>query len=41
MNNAHQGVPGYTWNSIACYNCHPRGNSGGKMLNTRSIRQQN
>jgi hypothetical protein len=24
-NNDHQGVAGYTYNSIACYNCHPNG----------------
>jgi hypothetical protein len=32
MNNEHQGVAGYTYNSTACYNCHPHGN-GGKMFN--------
>jgi hypothetical protein len=31
-NNEHQGVSGYSYNSAACYNCHPRGN-GGKMIN--------
>ena len=31
-NNEHQGVSGYSYNSTACYNCHPRGN-GGKMMN--------
>ncbi len=24
----HQGVPGYQYNSQACYNCHPRGSGG-------------
>jgi hypothetical protein len=38
MNQEHQGVPGYSWNSIACYTCHPDGNSGGKM---QIPRQQN
>lgn len=30
-NSAHQGVSGYAYNSVACYNCHPNG-SGGKSL---------
>lgn len=25
MNNEHSGVPGYSWSSPACYNCHPNG----------------
>ncbi|MEI7981281.1 MAG: hypothetical protein WCI71_06480 [Bacteroidota bacterium] len=41
MNNEHDGVPGYVWNSQACYTCHPNGSSGGKMKNLRNIRQQN
>jgi hypothetical protein len=32
MNSEHQGVSGYSYNSAACFNCHPRGN-GGKMMN--------
>ena len=32
MNNKHQGVSGYSYNSAACYNCHPHG-SAGKMMN--------
>ncbi|MEI7724340.1 MAG: hypothetical protein WCK09_04500 [Bacteroidota bacterium] len=32
MNNKHQGISGYSYNSAACYNCHPTGN-GGKMMN--------
>jgi hypothetical protein len=31
-NNKHQGVNGYSYNSAACYNCHPTGN-GGKIMN--------
>lgn len=27
MNNAHQGVAGYSYNSNACYSCHPNGNA--------------
>jgi predicted CXXCH cytochrome family protein len=27
MNNHHNGVNGYSWNSTACYQCHPTGNS--------------
>ena len=30
-NNNHNGVAGYSYNSIACYNCHPTG-GGGKMM---------
>jgi hypothetical protein len=30
-NNKHQGVSGYSYNSAACYNCHPNG-SAGKMM---------
>jgi hypothetical protein len=26
----HNGVSGYVYTAIACYNCHPRGNGGGK-----------
>lgn len=29
MNGEHQGVPGYQYNSQACFNCHPNGCSGG------------
>jgi hypothetical protein len=32
VNNQHQGVAGYSYNSVACYNCHPTGGSGGKFL---------
>ena len=31
-NSKHQGISGYSYNSAACYNCHPTG-SGGKMMN--------
>ena len=31
MNNEHQGVSGYSYNSTACFNCHPDG-SGDKMM---------
>ncbi|MEI6434536.1 MAG: hypothetical protein WCP32_06805 [Bacteroidota bacterium] len=31
MNSKHQGVVGYSYNSVACLNCHPRG-SGDKMM---------
>lgn len=37
MDDKHNGVPGYQYNSIACYTCHPTGSSGGKMPNSRSI----
>ena len=29
MDNAHQGISGYSYNSNACYNCHPTGSTGG------------
>jgi hypothetical protein len=32
MNEEHQGVSGYQYNSDACYACHPTGQSGGKMF---------
>ena len=32
-NSHHQGVQGYSYNSAACYSCHPTGSSGGKMFN--------
>ncbi|MFZ4520688.1 MAG: hypothetical protein ACOYNC_03225 [Bacteroidales bacterium] len=32
MNNKHQGISGYSYNSAACYNCHPQGTSP-KMMN--------
>jgi hypothetical protein len=31
VNNQHQGVSGYSYNSAACYSCHPTGSSGGKI----------
>jgi hypothetical protein len=30
MNNEHNGESGYSWNSSACFNCHPRGQSDKK-----------
>jgi len=38
MNSEHQGVSGYTYNSIACFNCHPNGNSN-KKFNRQEFRQ--
>ena len=35
VNNQHQGVSGYSYNSVACYNCHPTGSAGGKLLKPR------
>jgi hypothetical protein len=35
VNSQHQGVSGYSYNSVACYNCHPTGSSGGKSLKPR------
>lgn len=33
-NNEHQGISGYTWNSDACYACHPNGEGDGFNHNT-------
>ncbi|MCX6246063.1 MAG: hypothetical protein NTU98_15320 [Bacteroidetes bacterium] len=35
VNNQHDGVSGYSYNSAACYSCHPTGSSGGKMAKPR------
>ncbi len=32
MDNKHSDVTGYSYNSAACFQCHPTGNSGGKMI---------
>lgn len=33
MDDKHDGVPGYSYNSLACYNCHPDGSSkSGKII---------
>jgi hypothetical protein len=32
MNSEHNGVSGYTYNSLACYQCHPTGNAGKMMM---------
>jgi hypothetical protein len=40
VNNQHQGVSGYAYNSQACYQCHPNGNSGGKMMRQIIQKQQ-
>ncbi|KAF0197546.1 MAG: hypothetical protein FD166_1849 [Bacteroidetes bacterium] len=37
-NQDHQGVSGYSYNSNACYNCHPDGNSN-KGMNRQDFRQ--
>jgi len=36
MDNEHQGIPGYTYNSNACLNCHPSGNA---MKSQKTIRR--
>ncbi|MCX6266430.1 MAG: hypothetical protein NTW16_03620 [Bacteroidetes bacterium] len=38
MNNKHQGVSGYSYNSAACYNCHPTG-SGGKIMDRIDLKE--
>lgn len=37
MASEHQGVNNYAYNSIACFNCHPKGNAG-KMMNSGTYR---
>ena len=41
MNNAHQAVSGYAYNSNACYNCHPTGSAGGDKMMDKSIFRSN
>lgn len=38
---AHSGVSGYSYNSVACYQCHPTGSGGGKSLIPKNLRKQN
>ncbi len=38
-NNQHSGVSGYSYNSQACFQCHPTGSAGGKMMIQRTIKQ--
>jgi hypothetical protein len=40
VDNAHQGVSGYSYNSQACYNCHPTGSSG-KLNNQMRMKKSN
>jgi hypothetical protein len=37
MDDEHNGVQGYVYNSLACFNCHPRGEAA-KMLNRNTNR---
>jgi len=41
MDNSHSGVSGYSYNSNACYNCHPTGSGGGKKMSPVKIKRQN
>jgi hypothetical protein len=41
VNNEHQGVSGYSYNSAACYSCHPTGSSGGKLMRTLPLIKNN
>ncbi|MCX6305755.1 MAG: cytochrome c3 family protein [Bacteroidetes bacterium] len=34
MNNKHQGISGYSYNSVACLSCHPQGNTPKLMKST-------
>ena len=40
-NNSHQGISGYSYNSTACYQCHPTGSAGGKRMNIMQLNQKN
>jgi len=35
VDNQHQGISGYSYNSVACYNCHPNGSSGKNPIKLR------
>ncbi|MBN2174491.1 MAG: hypothetical protein JW731_10175 [Bacteroidales bacterium] len=39
MDDEHEDVPGYQYNSIACLNCHPDGNGGKSLLRQGKIRR--
>jgi hypothetical protein len=39
-NNKHNGVPGYSYNSQACYLCHPTGNGGKMMVPNGNIKRE-
>lgn len=41
MDDKHSGVPGYSYNSAACYQCHPTGSGGGKMMRPKIIKGNN
>jgi hypothetical protein len=41
MDSHHSGVSGYSYNSAACYQCHPTGGGGGKKISPGKIKQQN
>jgi hypothetical protein len=36
MNNKHEGVTGYAWNSPACFSCHPTGSAEGSFNHATS-----
>jgi len=40
MDNHHSGVSGYSYNSNSCYQCHPTGGGGGKLIKSNKIKQQ-
>lgn len=41
MDDEHSGVPGYQYNSIACYTCHPTGGGDGKFKSPVINRKSN
>jgi hypothetical protein len=41
MNNRHNEVGDYSYNSAACYSCHPNGTGGDKMMRHRLLRNKN
>lgn len=40
MDNSHSGIAGYSYNSNACYNCHPTGSAGGKKIKSNKVIKQ-
>ncbi len=40
MDDEHQGVSGYVYNSDACYDCHPTGGGGDKLFKMRPLNKK-
>jgi hypothetical protein len=37
MDDEHEGVSGYVWQSIACYQCHPNGQEHARLSGRRPV----